>query len=728
MDTTTFRKAFSDYRKVEASVLSAQSNQWILHAERSANSIDLATIKQPKWHVPYAGFAPVRTMETKKLYPQRVSDLMPFSSTYTVNPTMGTERLFLDQWHQGLGLPTRQDDQAIRAFAIENKREFIDSVRSLMENQRIEEYKEVEGNRILGLARNFFGAISGSKTRGALYTIANEVYNQLVLYNSKIAPESLKSIYDMIEKITNDKNSGRLDIRIQQAIEDLPKHQQSPVQEASAKGGADPTDTSHPLDNLPTTTTAPSTTDTNLVPSGTTPGTSTTGTTGTTGTTTTGTTTGTTGTTGTTTTPAPGSNPTGTTGTIVPAKTPTFDGPKPPGQDGLKTAENTVPGELKPITNDPMVVVPGDLRDDVKLLTLQDLQTFKDIFIRSRSLIENAYRSNENKVLNPSSTYPIADTSISRPIPTGSQKAYVEAMNALTLKTQKENDKNMKIQEYMTKGMTDVQAREQVAKDALKTAQTAGPTEAAAALQRNMEEQARQVNVNNTQLVTNNIKSPLPLPPGPPQPPPPITTPPITDPITQPPVLIPEVPTDTKTVENQNNQQVVVPVPPAPVVTIYSDFKDQFSVLKGLWVLGKTFSAYDFSQYIYKQLGSEPPDADAYEGVKSNSFFYQKKTVMYSTMDTLMRIGFFDVPLPPDLPDKSFTFTRSGFTPKSFVTNWGFKVFAPMDDYRLQKGVVELQGMGRGTKRTSEGCGRSKISFAPGYKPKKLRKLERQKQ
>jgi len=223
MDTNAFRKAYTDYRKVEASVLSAQSSQWLKYAERSANSIDIATVKRPTFHIPYAGFAPVDTMETKKLYPARVSNLMPLSSTFTVNPTAGTERLFLDQWHQGLGLPNMQDDKAIENFKLMQKREYVDNYRSIMEGTRSSTYEDEAGKQILALSRNFLAAIPNSNSRGPLLRTSKEVYDKLVLASSKLSPQSLTAIFDTIERITNRKDSGALDLRIQKAQASAPK-------------------------------------------------------------------------------------------------------------------------------------------------------------------------------------------------------------------------------------------------------------------------------------------------------------------------------------------------------------------------------------------------------------------------------------------------------------------------------------------------------------------------
>ena len=235
MDTEQFRKAYTDYRKVEASVLSAQSSQWTLHAERFANSIDLATVKRPVFHVPYAGFAPVNTMETKKLYPKQVSKLMPLSSTFTVNPTEGTERLFLDQWHQGLGLPTIMDDKAVENFKITQKRQFVDNFRSVMENTRTEQFKNADGEKIIALCRNFLAAIGTSNSKGPLLRISQEVYDNLVKVNQQLSPQTLTAIYDAIQQITNKKDSGKLDIRIHKEQSATRKDQASPVEQGSVQ-------------------------------------------------------------------------------------------------------------------------------------------------------------------------------------------------------------------------------------------------------------------------------------------------------------------------------------------------------------------------------------------------------------------------------------------------------------------------------------------------------------
>lgn len=733
MDTEAFRKAYTDYRKVEASVLSAQSKQWTMHAERSANSIDLATIKRPMWHVPYAGFAPVNTMETKKLYPKKVSGLMPLSSSYTVNPTESTERLFLDQWHQGLGLPMAQDDKALFAFKVGQKRQFIDNFRSVMENTRVEEFKNVDGNRILGLCRNFFGAIQSSKTRGPLLKIANEVYDQLVLNNAKLSPQSITPIYEQIDKITNKKNSGKLDIRLEQERQGLPKEQASPVQPPSqpptsqAVGGAQNTpasknpyapssaSSSNPypqLDKEPTVgviknqgqPVEPSKTSTPSAP------------------------------------PAPGA-------AAAPGATP----PGIPAQ--AVAAVTTPPVPLVPVTNDPLVQDTGLKKEDTKPLTLTDLLTMQSLFQKSQALLENAYIASSQgvNITMPSGSYSTTDSVMPRGPPTGSQRAYVEQLNATTQKIQSDNAQNTQIQTYMSQGMSDKQAREKVAEDTRKSREQApAPEGAAASIVNNMEEQARQVNTNNAQLLLDNVKSPLPvttIPPTPTQPPPQATpgqqvsteVPPVEEedetPTPPAPVTLPPV-QQQPVVPPQNTNPLFKPPPPqvgetaGPKVTIYSDFKDQIPKLKALWTTGKDLKALEYANEAYKTFGAKAPENGQKDGaVSKHSFFFQNKSAMYSTYDKLNKIGFFDVKLPDNLPAETFQFIAKGFTGSNFVRNWPKDQVPGMDTYRQSEGVKQLVGMGKRARSRSPSNKpkRSKVSYAPGYKSKKERKLQRKK-
>ena len=217
MDTDQFRKVYSDYRKAEAKTISAQYSEWAKHSRQLINAIDIATVKRPTWSIK-TEIVPVDSLESKKLYPKSVDDLNPLDSTFTVKPNEGTTHLFLDQWRQGLGLPTRSDDVAIEQFKQARKRNWIEGFKALSTQARSSEFKLKEGNEIIGLAKNLFGAVASSKSAGPLQRIAQEIYDKLLRHGEFLQPGTYLPLKQILEAITNEKNTGRLDIRILQAF------------------------------------------------------------------------------------------------------------------------------------------------------------------------------------------------------------------------------------------------------------------------------------------------------------------------------------------------------------------------------------------------------------------------------------------------------------------------------------------------------------------------------
>ena len=161
MDTDTFRKVYSQYRKSEAATKSAQWDLWKKNSAQSINAIDVATIKRQTWTVKQT-IVPVDTLQSRKLYPKSVDDLNPLDSTFSVKPNEGTTRLFLDQWRQGLGLPTREDDVAIEQFKQARKRDWLEELKALGTQTRTSEFKLKEGNELIGLAKNLYGAVGSA--------------------------------------------------------------------------------------------------------------------------------------------------------------------------------------------------------------------------------------------------------------------------------------------------------------------------------------------------------------------------------------------------------------------------------------------------------------------------------------------------------------------------------------------------------------------------------------
>jgi uncharacterized protein YoaH (UPF0181 family) len=745
MDTEAFRKAYTDYRKVEASVLSAQSSQWTLHAERSANCIDLATVKRPIWHVPYAGFAPVDTMETKKLYPKKVSNLMPLSSTFTVDPTAGTERLFLDQWHQGLGLPNIMDDKAIDSFKLMSKRNYIDNYRSIMENTRSSEFQDQDGKEIIALCRNFLSAIGASNSRGPLLRISKQVYDKLVLVNAKLSPQVLTAIYDTIEKITNKKNNGNLDLRIEK--EQAIKGELQLVGDTLVRKGGALTDRA-----------APSTT-TTTKPTGTTTGTTTT----------------TTKTTNPPTIPNQGDKvavdgevtdvtdrpglPTSSAQTVVNPYQATSSAPAvaPP-----PVAAPAVP--LVPITKTASLTNVGLIdKDDAKPVTLNDLLAMKSNFTKSRDLIENAYTAANHgaNIQSSTSTYSITDAAIPRgATPTASQTAYIQKLDTDQKKAEAELAMNMQIQKLMTQGMTDKQARDKVAAD-VKASRESKPTvdEAAAAILSNTETQAKQVNANNTALSATTTLSPLPITNVPATPANPAQQVPGQQMETEKPMemkdaaTVAQNPPDIPNAPAPASAPAAAPAPAAAVEeedlaendlgnievdnesvegeeTFYKSFQETLDSILSVW--DPKLTAKDFARKVYEVLQGDDKFEDAWnnnkipDGIKANSFLYVLPRNMYSVFERFEKTGFINVlrNAPKELNDKLFKFVKEGIPAyQKFIsaTSEGEK------DFKVKGSVLGEGKPKRARSTSSTPKKRAKVSYAPGYKSKKQRKLDRKK-
>lgn len=724
MDTTQFRKAYTDYRKVEASVLSAQSSQWTLHAERFANAIDLATIKRPVFRIPYALPAPVNTMETKKLYPKRVSNLMPLSSTFTVNPTASTERLFLDQWHQGLGLPTVQDDKAIENFKIVNKRQFVDNFQSVMESTRSEDrYKNEEATKIIALCRNFLAAIPSSKSKGPLLSISQEVYDKLVLVNAQLTRESMTAIYDIISQITNKKDTGKLDERIKKEVTVGVATQKTAQitkqnQQITARGGVkfpeEFTDDAKIENAIPTIPNQGAKV------------------------------------------PTPNNPVIGNPGTNV-ALQPTVGVPKADANpaidpNALGPDPAAIPPE-PPIPPQPLVPITNEVhlqdvnmidKNEVSVITLNDLNAMKANFMKASDLLENAYTASNNgaNLRNVSATYAIADTALPRGLPNQSQTAYVQHLKTITDKIQQEQEMNLLIQKYMTEGLTDVQARAKV-NEFIKKQRETKPTvdKAAAAILNNTENQAREVNANNTQLNVINTTSPLPITSIPTSPTNPIANTNTQQVDTAKPPDNPEIKDLDELIEGEKEEETKVDETGDTGTTtgttgtttettseqskLYQPFSKQIDDLVVFYSTNSELSAKDFGVGVYKKLGATQEEIDNAEqnlkpeGVNNHSFAYIKPSKMKGTMKFLMSKGFFKLNIPKDLDATTFNFKADGINNEKFIKN-----VPDLTDFRGE--VLKAIGLGKpigsGKKRARS---ESAVKYAPGYKSKKQRKNER---
>jgi hypothetical protein len=155
----------------------------------------------------------VDTPSTQKIYPKQLSKLSPFESNYTVDPTAGTTSLFMDQWHNGLGLPTRDDDEAIEGFRMIKKSQFLDNQTAILES-KAPELRYLKGNKILEMCKDLFN-FSMSETSGdRLLEKSKSIFSELSRHISFLFPQSLRAIYEELDKITNEKQSGRLDVRL----------------------------------------------------------------------------------------------------------------------------------------------------------------------------------------------------------------------------------------------------------------------------------------------------------------------------------------------------------------------------------------------------------------------------------------------------------------------------------------------------------------------------------
>jgi hypothetical protein len=155
-DTQRFRNAYSDFRRTESSTLSSQYDLWDHSARRSSAALSIANVKQPQYRA-VSRIGIVDTPETARLHPHRLSKLSPFVSNYTVDPTSGTTSLFMNQWHNGLGLPTRADDEAIEGFRMIKKSQFIDNQTAILES-KAPELRYIKGNKILQMCKDLFSS------------------------------------------------------------------------------------------------------------------------------------------------------------------------------------------------------------------------------------------------------------------------------------------------------------------------------------------------------------------------------------------------------------------------------------------------------------------------------------------------------------------------------------------------------------------------------------------
>lgn len=777
MDTNAFRKAYTDYRKVEASVLSAQSSQWLKYAERSANSIDIATVKRPTFHIPYAGFAPVDTMETKKLYPARVSNLMPLSSTFTVNPTAGTERLFLDQWHQGLGLPNVQDDKAIENFKLMQKREYVENYRSIMEGTRSSTYEDEAGKQILALSRNFLAAIPNSNSKGPLLRTSKEVYDKLVLASSKLSPQSLTAIFDTIERITNRKDSGALDLRIQKAQASAPKDSRPAdqirrenevrttgippgqiqrenevnqlVPGLAGKGGA-LTDRAIPGKDAATSTPSTDNTTPPTIPNQgqkvTVDGKV----------------------------PDPNERPTTAPPTSSKQQTvnPYMAGPSasPTDPAAAPPTLQAPPVPLVPITNEPSLAKVGFVdKDDSKPAALNDFLTMKSNFTKARDLIENAYTATNQgtNIQQASATYSITDAALPRgTTPTGSQQAFVQKMQTDEQKAQAQIAMEMQIQKYMSEGMTMDQAKEKVLKET-QAAKESKPTvdQAAAAILSNTENQARQVNANNVVISANSTQPTLPITSIPTSTSNPIQQVPTQQTETSKPALEikdpaeiaanpPKIPSlgddgtqpkepevdlgendlgqiqvDEEKDDNADAETQSVEVNDSE---IYKSFLEQFDLIMQQWEPG--IDPKKFAEKVYTALGADEVFPESWannkapEGVPPTSFGYVKPHSMYSVWEKLTKFNFTGMireymnSAAYALNETLFKFTSNGLPdyPKFMKPKTDAEKKLQVDGSKMGVGKPK-----RARSTSASPSKRSKVSYAKGYKSKKQRKLDR---
>jgi hypothetical protein len=445
MDTDQFRKAYTDYRKVEASVLSSQSSQWDLHAVRQNVAIDMATIKRPAFRSKTV-IEPVDTQETKKLYPKSVDDLLPLESTFTVKPNSGTTKLFLDQWKQGLGLPLRDDDAILEQFKVTRKRQFIDNYKSIATQQRSQEFKNNEGNSLLALCMNLYAAVLSSASRGPLLRIAKNVYDETVKYNQTISPNVLKSIYDVLSRLTNTTSTGRLDLRIAKfsTIVDAAPKPSNAEANATNRGGAvgDPKTVPDPkgkTDAAPPAEAPPAAAPPAAAPPAAAPG------------------------------AAPGAAP-----AAAPKAAP--GAPKGPPKAAAPAPVVETPKEaaiaILPIT-DEAIIRDTIVQDDSRPLTLVDLNTVKDYVQKSKDLIMTAYSSKQpgETMRDGNVSYSVVDSILPRGTQNMTQSQYVLQLQRLA--DQNTQAKSLKEQEEakIKQGLSVAQAVKETVPDLSKNTQ-----------------------------------------------------------------------------------------------------------------------------------------------------------------------------------------------------------------------------------------------------------------
>ena len=415
MDTNQFRNAYSQFRKVESEVKSAQGLLWQEHSRQSINAIDIATVKRQQWRA-VTVIEPVRTLESKKLYPRTVEDLNPLESTFTVKPNAGTTRLFLDQWRQGLGLPTRDDDIAIQQFQFARKRQLIDNFKAVATQVRNPEFRNAAGNKIVGLAKNLYGAVGSSNSMGALTRISRELFDAILMNADFIQPQALRTTKTILLMVTNPQGSGRLDVRITRAAKELGVAEPTvaPLVEKSAPPPAGDVELNAAQGpTVASTATVPATT-------AATPGTASNGT------------------------------QVASTPTTTPASTTVTDqgSPAPAGTTGTPTggAISSTKVSFPVMNDDPIQFIDPEITVNTIPLTLRQLSELRDGVNRSISLLDNAIaKAPEQMAILPSNSYPIS-TSV---VPMGALDPssqnytltqfvkYQDAMN-------QQNDKKMK--------------------------------------------------------------------------------------------------------------------------------------------------------------------------------------------------------------------------------------------------------------------------------------------
>jgi hypothetical protein len=211
-DTQRFRNAYSDFRRTESSTLSSQYDLWDISARRSSIALQIANVKRPEYRA-VTRIGIVDTPSTQKIYPKQLSKLSPFESNYTIDPTAGTTSLFMDQWHNGLGLPTRDDDEAIEGFRMIKKSQFLDNQTAILES-KAPELRYLKGNKILEMCKDLFNFAMSETSGDRLLEKSKSIFSELSRHISFLFPQSLRAIYEELDKITNEKQSGRLDVRL----------------------------------------------------------------------------------------------------------------------------------------------------------------------------------------------------------------------------------------------------------------------------------------------------------------------------------------------------------------------------------------------------------------------------------------------------------------------------------------------------------------------------------